>query len=515
MKTPSIRSAVSIGLAIFGLLIVSLSVQHWYALRQAHATMVTLHNIASTKAIALEKTYAYMMRERLGAAVYSFGGDENMPDQQKRMLDVLPMHLQNIDKQLAVFESVQLPDAQGQALAGTLVNAFHGYVDNFVKPTYVAVQHNDMHEMKRLQLASTDGALALNDALSKFNDYANTLTANRLADANTDFNHAQWLTGISLAFAAAMAVFALWSIRQGVLAPLESVVLQFDQIAHGNLTMDVPSRGSAEIRRLFAGLEGMRTSLRHIVGTVRVGTSEMNTGVEEIAAGTSNLSARTEQQAASLQETASNMAQITENLQLSAANAKRASEMAERASENAGNGGQAVSEVVSTMHGISESAKRVVDIIGVIEGIAFQTNILALNAAVEAARAGEEGRGFAVVAAEVRGLAQRSASAAKDVKTVISDALSHVDEGQTQVRKAGATMTEIISSVASVQQIMREIALAATEQSTGIEQVNLAVSQMDVVTQQNAALVEQSFAAAASLQDQAKNLETTVGVFQV
>jgi len=323
------------------------------------------------------------------------------------------------------------------------------------------------------------------------------------------------LTGISLAFAAAMAVFALWSIRQGVLAPLESVVLQFDQIAHGNLTMDVPSRGSAEIRRLFAGLEGMRTSLRHIVGTVRVGTSEMNTGVEEIAAGTSNLSARTEQQAASLQETASNMAQITENLQLSAANAKRASEMAERASENAGNGGQAVSEVVSTMHGISESAKRVVDIIGVIEGIAFQTNILALNAAVEAARAGEEGRGFAVVAAEVRGLAQRSASAAKDVKTVISDALSHVDEGQTQVRKAGATMTEIISSVASVQQIMREIALAATEQSTGIEQVNLAVSQMDVVTQQNAALVEQSFAAAASLQDQAKNLETTVGVFQV
>jgi methyl-accepting chemotaxis protein-2 (aspartate sensor receptor) len=511
----SLARAASIALALFCLIIVAVSIQHYFAQRQANTSMLRLHEIASTKAIALEKTYTYMMRERLGAAVYSFGADEKMPDQQKRMLDVLPAHLQNIQKQLAAFEAVKLPDEAGDALARTVVVAFQGYIDNFVRPTYEAVKRDDMPGMKRVQLASTDGAFALNDAISKFNDYANKLTASQLATAQSDFERDQWLMVLSLLLSACLAAAALWSIRRGVVAPLEEAVRHFDLIAHGDLTLSVPRRGTREIQQLLAALERMRISLCDIVGAVRSGTTEMNTGVDEIAAGTSNLSSRTEQQAASLQETAASMEQITANVQHSATNAHRASEMATRASQNAVDGGTAVSQVVTTMNGIADSAKRVVEIIGVIEGIAFQTNILALNAAVEAARAGEQGRGFAVVASEVRSLAQRSAAAAKDVKSLISNAVSHVDQGQSQVQKAGTTMSEIIQSISGVTQIMTELAAAAVEQSTGIEQVNLAVNQMDVVTQQNAALVEESFAAAASLQEHAKQLETTVGVFRV
>ena len=260
--------------------------------------------------------------------------------------------------------------------------------------------------------------------------------------------------------------------------------------------------------QLLQALKDMNASLGNIVGEVRSTTDSISTAAQEIAAGNSDLSQRTEEQASSLEETASSMEELTSTVKQNAENAKQANQLAANASDIAVKGGQAVNEVVQTMGSISASSKKIMDIISVIEGIAFQTNILALNAAVEAARAGEQGRGFAVVAAEVRNLAQRSAAAAKEITALIGDSVDKVDIGSRQVDQAGATMNEIVSAVKRVTDIMAEIAAASNEQSSGIEQVNQAIIQMDEVTQQNAALVEEAAAAAEAMQEQARALYT-------
>jgi methyl-accepting chemotaxis protein len=266
---------------------------------------------------------------------------------------------------------------------------------------------------------------------------------------------------------------------------------------------------------LLAGMEKMRASLANLVREVRAGTDTIATSAGEISHGNLDLSSRTEQQASSLEETASSMEELTGTVRQNADNARQANVLAASASEVAKRGGVVVSQVVDTMNSINESSKRIVDIISVIDGIAFQTNILALNAAVEAARAGEQGRGFAVVASEVRNLAQRSAAAAKEIKALIGDSVSKVDSGGKLVEQAGATMGEIVQSITRVTDIMSEIASASQEQSSGIEQVNEAISQMDQVTQQNAALVEEAAAAATSMQEQAAALAQLVGTFRL
>ena len=286
------------------------------------------------------------------------------------------------------------------------------------------------------------------------------------------------------------------------------------EIAAGDLTVDVKIRPGDSSSLLFA-MKSMRDSLAQVVGEVRQGTDTMATASSQIAAGNLDLSSRTEQQASALEETASSMEELTSTVRQNADNARQANQLAASASEVAAKGGAVVSQVVDTMGSINASSRKVVDIIGVIDGIAFQTNILALNAAVEAARAGEQGRGFAVVASEVRNLAQRSAAAAKEIKELIGDSVSKVDIGAKLVDQAGATMSEVVDSIKRVTDIMSEITAASQEQSAGIEQVNQAIGQMDQVTQQNAALVEEAAAAAASLQDQAGNLSQVVSVFKL
>jgi methyl-accepting chemotaxis protein len=259
----------------------------------------------------------------------------------------------------------------------------------------------------------------------------------------------------------------------------------------------------------------MNSSLVKIVGDVRTGTDSMASASSQIASGNLDLSSRTEEQASSLEETASSMEEMTSTVKQNADNARQANQLAASASEVALRGGSVVAQVVDTMSSINESSKKIVDIIGVIDGIAFQTNILALNAAVEAARAGEQGRGFAVVASEVRNLAQRSAAAAKEIKGLIGDSVEKVDLGARLVEQAGTTMDEIVDSVKRVTDIMSEITCASQEQTSGIEQINQAISQMDQVTQQNAALVEEAAAAAESLQEQAGALAQVVSVFKL
>ncbi len=285
-------------------------------------------------------------------------------------------------------------------------------------------------------------------------------------------------------------------------------------IAAGELSGAIATRPGDQTSLLFA-MEAMRASLVKIVGQVRSGTDTIATASNQIAAGNLDLSSRTEEQASSLEETASSMEELTSTVKQNADNARQANVLAVSASEVAVKGGSVVSEVVTTMASINESSKKIVDIIGVIDGIAFQTNILALNAAVEAARAGEQGRGFAVVAAEVRNLAQRSAAAAKEIKTLINDSVEKVDAGGKLVDQAGVTMADIVQSITRVTDIMSEIASASMEQTMGIEQINSAISQMDEVTQQNAALVEEAAAAAGSLQEQAATLAEVVSIFKV
>lgn len=302
------------------------------------------------------------------------------------------------------------------------------------------------------------------------------------------------------------------------LRPVRRVILGMERLGQGDLTMrvpDVPAHSKNEVHTLLDNLKRTQHNLERTIATVRAGVDEINIGASEIASGNTDLSSRTEQQAASLQQTAASMDELAATVKQNTDHARQANALADAASTVAQRGGQAVSDVVQTMHRISASSGKIGEIVGVIDSIAFQTNILALNAAVEAARAGEQGRGFAVVASEVRSLAQRSAEAAKEIKNLIESSLTEVSAGERQVEGAGHTMTELLSSVQGVTEIMKEIASASEEQSTGIDQVNMAVTQMDQVTQQNAALVEEAAAAADSLLDQARHLAEAVAVFKI
>ncbi|WP_432239238.1 methyl-accepting chemotaxis protein [Herbaspirillum robiniae] len=309
-------------------------------------------------------------------------------------------------------------------------------------------------------------------------------------------------------------LLATWVARI-VSRPLQDAMHVAQRVADGDLTVDIKPAGRDETGRLMQSLKAMNDSLLRIVSQVRQGTDTISTASREIASGNLDLSSRTEQQASSLEETASAMEELTSTVKQNADNARQANQLANSASDVAVQGGSVVGQVVDTMGAINESSRKIVDIIAVIDGIAFQTNILALNAAVEAARAGEQGRGFAVVASEVRSLAQRSAAAAKEIKTLIDDSVAKVDTGSKLVEQAGTTMTEVVASVRRVTDIVGEITAASSEQSDGIEQVNIAITQMDEVTQQNAALVEQAAAAAGSLQDQAEKLAELVSVFKL
>ena len=330
------------------------------------------------------------------------------------------------------------------------------------------------------------------------------------AVAKTSRNLLLALAALALAF----GVVCAWVLTMGIVRPLRTAVDIARKVADGDLTAQIDVSAKDETGQLLLALKDMNTSLLNIVGEVRSGTDSIATSSTQIAAGNQDLSSRTEEQAGSLEETASSMEELTSTVQSNAQNASEANGLAASASAVAGKGGSVVAQVVDTMGSINDSSRKIVDIIGVIDGIAFQTNILALNAAVEAARAGEQGRGFAVVATEVRNLAQRSAGAAREIKGLINDSVAQVESGARLVDEAGHTMREIVDSVHKVSSIVGQISSASDEQRAGIEQVNQAISEMDQVTQQNAALVEEAAAAAEAMQEQAARLADAVSVFK-
>ena len=331
------------------------------------------------------------------------------------------------------------------------------------------------------------------------------------AVASTSRNLLLTLAVLALGF----GVVCAWLLTTGIVRPLRTAVEIARKVADGDLTAQIDASAKDETGQLLLALKDMNTSLLNIVSEVRSGTDSIATSSTQIAAGNQDLSSRTEEQAGSLEETASSMEELTSTVKQNADNARQANQLAASAAQVAVKGGEVVAQVVGTMESINSSSNKIVDIISVIDGIAFQTNILALNAAVEAARAGEQGRGFAVVASEVRNLAQRSASAAKEIKILIGASVEQVNAGSMLVAQAGSTMNDIVDSVQRVSDIITEITAASSEQSVGIDEINRAIGQMDAVTQQNAALVEESAAAAESMQHQAHSLAQVVSVFKL
>jgi methyl-accepting chemotaxis protein len=368
------------------------------------------------------------------------------------------------------------------------------------------------------QLQAGDGrqaylrSAAAMDELVKLNNQG---AADSAAHAEDVYGSAAlWLIIVSLV-AGGLAVLMALTLIRAITRPLARAVDAADRVAGGDLSLKIEFEGKDETARLLEAMQRMQTALAGTVAAVREGAESVATASAQIAQGNSDLSARTEEQASSLEETSATMEELSSTVRQNADNAQQANQLAQSASSVAKSGGQVVGEVVSTMRGIEDSSKRISDIIATIDGIAFQTNILALNAAVEAARAGEQGRGFAVVAGEVRSLAQRSAEAAKEIKSLISDSVERVQSGTQLVDRAGQTMNDIVNSVQRVADIVGEISSASVEQSAGIAQVGEAVTQLDKATQQNAALVEESAAASESLKHQAARLLSSVASFKL
>ncbi|WP_339096942.1 methyl-accepting chemotaxis protein [Pectobacterium brasiliense] len=349
----------------------------------------------------------------------------------------------------------------------------------------------------------------------QLNDVVKSLLSDQLAASQEDIRNATLQMSIAALITLLLGLLISWFISRQITTPLGNTLNMAEKIATGDLTMSINTTRKDELGQLMSAMSKMNDNLHNMIDDIRVGVSQISNASSEIVAGNTDLSSRTEQQAAAVEQTAASMEQLTATVKQNADNAHHANKLAISASQTAKQGGEQVNNVVQTMTAIESSSKRIAEITSVINSIAFQTNILALNAAVEAARAGEQGRGFAVVASEVRSLAQRSSQAAKEIEGLISESVTQVSRGATLVGNAGKTMNDIVTSITQVHDIMGEIATASDEQSRGISQVSQAIVEMDSTTQQNAALVEQSSAAADSLEEQARLLKQAVSVFRL
>ena len=431
------------------------------------------------------------------------------------ILEQVEANMAVADKAWQAYAATEM-DADEKRLSEQFIASRARFHEQAMKPIIAALRDEDIDRAAaRMNGPMHKLALPMNQQLAALVKVQSDVAA-------AEYKHSQEVVELvrlvclaGLVFGLAVAAWLGWLLVRAIVRPLEEAVRIAGAVAQGDLTQHIDVRSNDETGRLMAALRDMNDSLVEIVTRVRAGTDTISTASSEIADGNLDLSSRTEQQAGALEETASSMEELTSTVKQNADNARQANVLAGSASAIAGKGGEVVAQVVETMGDINTSAGKIVDIIAVIDGIAFQTNILALNAAVEAARAGEQGRGFAVVAGEVRNLAQRSAAAAREIKSLIDDSVGKVQHGSQLVDQAGATMKEIVASVSRVTDIMAEISAASQEQTAGITQVNEAIVQMDQTTQQNAALVEEASAAAQSLQQEAVSLARTVGAFRI
>ncbi|MFK3740041.1 methyl-accepting chemotaxis protein [Massilia sp. TN1-12] len=452
------------------------------------------------------------LRGSMGRVGQMVGSDD--PAVRATAMERLAVNIDAVNKGLQDLEGL-LVTPTGKAIHQEAKERRDEYLANVAKVQEL-VKQGKIDEATVLAFSKNyDSLLAFAQVLRKQVEFQESRFDALSKDADDVFARSSLVIGIGAAVSVLLAIGAAFLTTRSVVRPLGHAVDVARTVAAGDLTSDIEVRGTDEAAQLMRALKEMNDALRKVVSEVRVGSSEIATASREIATGNLELSSRTEQQASALEETASSMEEMTSTVKQNAENAQQANQLAQSASDVARKGGDVVARVVGTMGDIDTASRKIVEIIAVIDGIAFQTNILALNAAVEAARAGEQGRGFAVVASEVRGLAQRSASAAKEIKQLIDDSVAKVQLGSELVNQAGSTMEEVVASVQRVTDIMGEISNASHEQQGGIVQINQAVGEMDAVTQQNAALVEEAAGAAGSLQEQAERLTQMVAVFKV
>jgi methyl-accepting chemotaxis protein-1 (serine sensor receptor) len=511
LKDISIKSRLIFMIALLSLMMLAIGGTGIYGLGSVNESMKSVYDDRLVSLGQLDQVIRLINRNELTIAK-SLTGD---PAQLGKEMDSIDKNIAEGNKIWGEYMATYLTPEE-KKLAEQFTTVQKTFLDEGLKLAMAAARAQDI----KLATDILHGKMAL--LYEKVREPMNGLIKLQLEEAKKEYEQSQSFFSKFKIFSISAIVFALafgtmfglWLISS-ITRPLNYAVDIAQHIADGDLTQNILSDSNDETGTLLEALKNMNEHLIKTVGEVRIGTDTIATASSQIAAGNLDLSSRTEEQASSLEETASAMEELTSTVKQNADNAGQANQLVVAASDYAVKGQVVVGQVVDTMGSIKESSRKIVDIIGVIDGIAFQTNILALNAAVEAARAGEQGRGFAVVATEVRNLAQRSASAAKEIKTLIDDSVEKVDAGGKLVDSAGATMIQIVTSVKQVADIMSEIAAASHEQSDGIEQVNQAVMQMDETTQQNAALVEQAAAAAASMQNQAANLAETVSVFKL
>ena len=507
----SIGARLSLGFgAVLALLLALAGLSHYELSRIAGINrMITQETWAKANAISVvDVTTRANARANLELIVNAD------PAATQRLFELIEANRKRIDEALATMRPL-MKTADAAARLRALEEARGRYVKSF-QSVGAVLKGGDREGARQRLLQET---LPILDSLQDHIIALSRQQAAEMDEAGTAsqavIDEAERLNAGLSALALAVGALLAWRVSRSITRPLARAVKAAETVASGDLGQRIESGSRDETGRLLQALQDMQDRLAGAVRAIRQGSETISSASGQIAAGNTDLSSRTEEQAASLEETAASMEELASTVKQNADNARQANQLAASASEIALRGGAAVSAVVGTMQDISASSHKISDIVSVIDGIAFQTNILALNAAVEAARAGEQGKGFAVVAGEVRSLAQRSAQAAREVKALIEDSVGKVGAGARQAEGAGATMQEIVTAVQHVTDIMGEIAAASHEQASGIDQVNRAVAQMDEVTQQNAALVEEAAAAAGSMQDQARELVRAVGVFRL
>jgi len=516
LKKISIRNGLLVLLALMTLMLLSVSVMGISAINKGNRSLDIVNRIQGIELNSLFLANNGLLRARTTAALAVRKMEIGMIDDASSATERAEKYLNTSQQELKKFVEAGTVTATGKKLADAIVASYGNYLDQGIKPMMLSLrQQNTDGYYTLLEEKLTPLNAAFSKAAEDFNIYANQVSDSQLAETAKN----QRILTFLIVFCGILTIILLsvsWLLLRAILLkPLDSAIEHLEFVAAGDLTQLLPEGGSNELGRLNTALAEMQASLQQSVSRVRDASLQIDIGSRELSSGNLNLSQRTEESAASLEQTAASMEQLTATVKLNAENASQAHQLARSVSDSADKGSEVVSYVMEKMREISSSSRRIGDILGVIDGIAFQTNILALNASVEAARAGEQGRGFAVVASEVRTLAQRSATAAKEIRELISESQSRVNEGSQMATRAGETMDEIATEVMRVTTLMKEISSASQEQSRGIEQVNQAVTQMDEVAQQNAALVEQAAAATHSLEEQSQQLVQSMAVFRV